>query len=236
MDNDWALERKRYGLDFLTSEQVELHKDKQVLVLPTDVKGIHNTRKWIYEHAKDSVWGMYDDDLSFIKRNGSKKTVMNEDDWKDMLDRTYHWLTTDASFAGHRLSFLPPSGQDYRENSAIHCACYFNGKVIPKFLDWSIPLAEDLHMFLQLLKSGFNNKVWEKYSVDNKAYADGGCNTFRNIEMINECHTQLIGEHPEFVQNMGLTKTKMGDMIKIKVFWNKAYRSSQIGSLKEFMS
>jgi hypothetical protein len=149
----------------------KLHKDKKVLVLPKSVKGINNTRKWIYEKAKNTIWGMFDDDLVFQKRNGSKKTIMTDNDWKVMLNKTYHSLTTDIPFMGHRLSFLPPLPVSYKENTGCHCAFYFNGKVLPE-LDWSMPLAEDLHMVLQLLRKGFNNKVWNKYSVLNRAYRD----------------------------------------------------------------
>lgn len=73
----------------------KLHQDKKILVLPKSVKGIHNTRKWIYEKGKGTIWGMFDDDLVFQKRIGSKKTTMTKNDWKDMLNKTYSFLTTE---------------------------------------------------------------------------------------------------------------------------------------------
>lgn len=220
-------------------QEEKLHKDKKVLVLPSSITGIHNTRKWIYETAKGSIWGMYDDDLVFQNRDGSKKTIMNETDWKDMLNQTYSFLTTDTPFAGHRLSFLPPLIPEtpYKENTGCFVAFYFNGKVVPD-LDWSIPLAEDYHMVLQLLRKGFKNKVWNKYSVDNKQYSEGGCNTegLRDIDKINDAHKELMKLHPSFVKHNGYKETKMGREIKLKVSWNKAFNADTGASLDAWLS
>lgn len=217
----------------------KLHQDKKILVLPKSVKGIHNTRKWIYEKGKGTIWGMFDDDLVFQKRIGSKKTTMTKNDWKVMLKKTYSFLTTGTTFAGHRLSFFPPLPPEtpYQENTGTHCAFYFNGNIVPD-LDWSIPLAEDLHMVLQLLRKGFNNKVWNKYSVLNKAYRDGGCNTkgIRTIKKINDAHKKLIKFHPEFVKNDGFKDTKMGEMIKIRISWKKSFTPKSKSSLDKFLS
>ena len=46
-----------------------LHGDKPILVLPEDKYGITKTRRWIYDHAGDIEYGVFDDDLKFVDRN-----------------------------------------------------------------------------------------------------------------------------------------------------------------------
>ena len=207
----------------------DLHGDKKVIVLPKSIKGIHKTREWIYNKAKNTIWGMYDDDLVFLNRNGSDRVVMTNEDWKYMLDKTYHFLTNGTAFAGHRLSFLHPSDNEYIDIGAIHCAYYFNGHIVPE-LTWPISLAEDLHMVLSLLEQGYNNKVWHKYAVNNKEYSEGGCNTegLRDIYKINEAHKQLIKLHPGIVKEDGIKKNKMGEMIRLRIAWKKAYKNTNL--------
>ena len=43
--------------------------DKPHLVLPDNDIGISNTRKYIWEYAKNEIFGVFDDDLTFVKRN-----------------------------------------------------------------------------------------------------------------------------------------------------------------------
>ena len=70
----------------------DLHGDKKVIVLPKSIKGIHKTREWIYNKAKNTIWGMYDDDLVFLNRDPNntgtitgRGSVMNNVDWEYML-------------------------------------------------------------------------------------------------------------------------------------------------------
>ena len=215
-------------------------KDK-VIVLPKSVKGIHNTRKWIYNQAMGSIWGMYDDDLIFLNRdpyNTGKISgtghKMNPVDWQIMLETTYAFLNNDKAFAGHRLSFLHPSDNYYRENGAVHCAYYFNGYKCP-YLNWPLPLAEDLYMVISLLEKGYSNVVWHRYAVDNKEYSEGGCNTkgLRTINKINKAHKKLAKLYPEFVKIVGKKKNKMGEMDKLRISWRKAYESRDKMKKKE---
>ena len=212
----------------------DLHGDKKVIVLPKSVKGIHNTRKWIYNQAMGSIWGMYDDDLIFLNRdpyNTGKISgtghKMNTVDWQIMLETTYAFLNNDKAFAGHRLSFLHPSDNYYRENGAVHCAYYFNGYKCP-YLNWPLPLAEDLYMVISLLEKGYSNVVWHRYAVDNKEYSEGGCNTkgLRTINKINKAHKKLAKLYPEFVKIVGKKKNKMGEMDKLRISWRRAYDKS----------
>jgi len=82
MDNDWALERKRYGLDFLTSEQVELHKDiwrKKVASNFAWAAEVEGARNWSELYQR---WG-YKDAITYNKRvslmNGNEIPLKVED-------------------------------------------------------------------------------------------------------------------------------------------------------------
>ena len=66
-------------------------------------------------------------------------------------------------------------------------------------LDWSLKLAEDAHLVLQLLEKGYSNRCWDKFVVRSDQFQDGGCNTFRTIHDTNFSHEQLIEKHPKYV-------------------------------------
>ena len=57
-----------------------LHGDKPILVLPEDNYGITKTRKWIYDHAGDIEYGVFDDDLKFIDRNPGYGIELSKED------------------------------------------------------------------------------------------------------------------------------------------------------------
>ena len=57
-----------------------LHGDKPILVLPEDKYGITKTRKWIYDHAGDIEYGVFDDDLKFIDRNPGYGIELSKED------------------------------------------------------------------------------------------------------------------------------------------------------------
>ena len=57
-----------------------LHGDKPILVLPEDNYGITKTRKWIYDHAGDIEYGVFDDDLKFVDRNPGYGIELSKED------------------------------------------------------------------------------------------------------------------------------------------------------------
>jgi len=223
-----------------------LHGDKPILVLPEDNYGITKTRRWIYDHSGDIEYGVFDDDLRWVDRNPGygiemtkevadaswlikKKQPMTEDDWIFYLEKTSEWLNGDFAFAGSRLGNMPPYKwhDGYYDNTSIFCAYFFNGKKLPlsSKLDWSLDLAEDAHLVLQLLERGLSNRVWDKFVVLSDQFQDGGCNTFRTIHDTNRSHEQLIEKHPKYVKWSGKTKMIDGiEMKKVSVRWGQAYK------------
>ena len=229
-----------------------LHGDKPILVLPADDYGITRTRRWIYDHAGDIEHGVFDDDLRFVDRNSGHgiemskeeadaswltkgergKQPMTEADWKFYLAKTSEWLNGDFAFSGSRLGNMSPQkwhDGDY-DNTGIFCAYFFNGRKLPPSseLDWSLELAEDAHLVLQLLERGLSNRCWDKFVVLSNQFQEGGCNSFRTVDDINRSHEQLIEKHPKYVKWSGKTKKVMGkEMKKTRISWGQAYKDSQ---------
>ena len=110
------------------------------LVLPDSDIGITETRRWIMMNSVDIKYGVFDDDLKFIRRTpgGDKsKRIMNDEDWDYMLSETSDWLD-EVDFAGFRQGNLPPAGKTFIDIAAVKCGFFFNGKKIPNEseLDW----------------------------------------------------------------------------------------------------
>ena len=53
-------------------KEKDLHGDKSILVLPENNMGICKTRKFLYEYAKNQRYGVFDDDLIFLKTTSNR--------------------------------------------------------------------------------------------------------------------------------------------------------------------
>ena len=76
-------------------KEEHLYLDYPIFVLPENDIGITETRRWIYMNSMDIKYGVFDDDLKFIRRtpDGEKsKRPMNDYDWEYMLSETSKWL------------------------------------------------------------------------------------------------------------------------------------------------
>ena len=206
------------------------------LVLPDSDIGITETRRWIMMNSVDIKYGVFDDDLKFIRRTpgGDKsKRIMNDEDWDYMLSETSDWLD-EVDFAGFRQGNLPPAGKPFIDIAAVNCGFFFNGKKIPNEseLDWSLPVCEDIHMVLQLFKKGHKNRIWDEFGYISKILVDGGCNEWRTLNLINDTHQKLIDLYPNYVSWNGVRENVMGGTFKkIKIKWKKMYTDSQLAKL-----
>ena len=198
----------------IQSHEVELHKDKQTVVLPEGLKGITNARRFIYEYAKNQRYFVLDDDCKFAHRRGNEtqcwhngdktKRIMTEDDWSYMLETTSKWLDSgDITWGGFRTGGLPPAGKEYIDNTGTAEVFFFDGKQLPSAdeLDWELSTAEDISLSLQLLSKGYPNRVWDRFVyLSDFVGTEGGCLTMgRNMDMINNNHAKLIEKFPEYV-------------------------------------
>ena len=222
-------------------KEKDLYPNYPILVLPENDIGITATRKWIYDYAGDTKYGVFDDDLKFIRRTpGGRKSKIPVCDkgWDYVLNTTSEWLD-EFAFSGFRQGNLPPTGKEYIESAAVNCGFFFNGKVLPKSdnLDWSLPVCEDIHMVLQFFKRGYNNRVWDKFGYISKILVEGGCNEWRTLKLINDTHEKLISYYPNHVSWNGIRENVMGgDFKKIKIKWKRMYLDSKVSNLEEFMN
>ena len=189
-------------------KEEHLYLDYPIFVLPENDIGITETRRWIYMNSMDIKYGVFDDDLKFIRRtpNGEKsKRPMNDYDWEYMLSETSKWLD-DVDFAGFRQGNLPPAGKSFIDVAAVNCAFFFNGRKMPdeSELDWSLPVCEDIHMVLQLFKKGYVNRIWDEFGYLSNILVEGGCNEWRTLDLINDTHARLIEMYPNHVSWNGI--------------------------------
>ena len=233
--------------------EVELHKDKQTVVLPEGLKGITNARRFIYEYAKNQRYFVLDDDCKFAHRRGNEtqcwhngdktKRIMTEDDWSYMLETTSKWLDSgDITWGGFRTGGLPPAGKEYIDNTGTAEVFFFDGKQLPSAdeLDWELSTAEDISLSLQLLSKGYPNRVWDRFVyLSDFVGTQGGCiDMGRSLKMINDNHAKLIEKFPDYVSYNGTKELMGGTFNKIKIQYKKAYNDSQKSkaSLENFMS
>ena len=227
--------------------EVELHKDKQTVVLPEGLKGITNARKFIYNYAKNQRYFVQDDDCKFACRkpwfDGEKtKRIMKEEDWHHMLTETSKWMDEGIAWGGCRTGGLPPAGREYIDSSGTAEVFFFDGNQLPSVdeLDWELSTAEDISLSLQLLSKGYHNRIWDRFVyISNFIGSEGGClDMGRDLKMINDNHAKLIEKFPDYVSYNGTKELMGGTFNKIKIQYKKAYNDSQKSkaSLENFMS
>ena len=213
-------------------KEEHLYANYPIVVLPDNDIGITATRKWIYSNSKFDKYGVFDDDLRFIRRtpNGERsKRTMTEDDWIYLLTYTNNWLGK-FPLIGLCQGDLPPTGKQYIDLTNSTAAFFFNKQLMPDVdeLDWSLPVCEDIHMVLQLFKQGYKNRVWQEFGCISKMLSEGGCNEWRTLDLINNTHAQLIDLYPGYVSWNGVKENVMGgEYKKIKIKWKKMYTDNQ---------
>lgn len=222
-------------------KEQHLHNEKPIVVLPENNIGISNTRKWIMEKAHKETYGVFDDDLEFVKRlpkgNKPSKIKMSDDDWKDAISKIESWLDSDYSFAGFRRQDLPPrEGYEWSDNTETLQAIFYNGNKCPKpnDIEWKPKLyAEDKLLHLQLILLGHKNRVWNKYGYLSKQHVEGGCQSDTSISdegrtdaLIKASDEYLVSKYSpyaHFVNN------------RLQIQYVKALGKGQQGTLEDFM-
>ena len=92
-----------------------------------------------------------------------------------------------------------------------------------------------MKLFIILLKRKKGGKLVT--IISDFVGTEGGClDMGRDLKMINDNHARLIQKFPDYVSYNGHKEMMGGTFNKIKIQYKKAYLSSQINSLEEFMS
>ena len=121
---------------------------------------------------------------------------------------------------------------------------FYNGLVLAEHwndIDWTGCCgAEDFYVNLQLLTRGFENRVWFKYVVSPAdTNAPGGCSTYRDIKYHNTAMEELKNKYNDYVllrekvQQTGPWKGQV--KLAATISWKKAYESSKLSTLFDFM-
>ena len=226
-------------------KEQHLYSKYPTVVFPDNDIGITATRKFIWEHGQQSRYVVMDDDVKMVCRrpwhNEEKtKRLMTGDDWNIFLTMTSLWMDEGISWGGCRTGGLPPAGREYIDNTGTAEVFFFDGTQLPSAdeLDWELSTAEDISLSLQLLSKGYRNRVWDRFVyISDFVGTEGGClDMGRDLKMINDNHARLIQKFPDYVSYNGHKEMMGGTFNKIKIQYKKAYLSSQINSLEEFMS
>jgi len=226
----------------------ERYGDK-VLCLPKEVNRIAPTREWIFNTFKDTRHMVFDDDLDFVVKEpnpgeGTKwlSRRFTDEDFTEAFGLLEQWMDEGIAYGGFLPAWVIPDVKQWpvRECQRMMTNWFFNGPKIPRDLEWSrVAAAEDFDVNLQLLTRGFKNRISSKYMVTcSETNAEGGCSTWRTLEVHNEAQLLLAELWPDFVKvrekivpsGPWKGQVKLATTIQHK----KAYESSQVNSLEEF--
>lgn len=205
--------------------------------------GLPATRAWLSEYAKDIRYGVMDDDIKdfiYTIRPENKtddiyyNTPLTENQFDEMFGLLDSWMDEGYVYVGLDVTWNPPISKDEHVNFRSTISHFYNGPKFPREnIDWtSIKYAEDYYVLLQLLTSGYQNKISTRYRVrpflTNLA---GGCETTRSLELNNQSSIDLAKKFPEFVK-ITPTILKKGpwaglEKYSMEIAWKKAYKSSQ---------
>lgn len=206
------------------------------LVVDDYWKGVGHVRRWIIENAKTDHVCMLDDDLRFYTRRKDKpgnflystRTELNE--LFDEIDRQlndYAHVGVLAREGGNRT--LEP----YRQATRMMRVLAYNTKVVrPLNVQFDrLQVMEDFDATLQLLRLGYPNLVicgWvQGQGTSNE---DGGCSTYRTMEVHGFAARQLSKLHTPFVTvKTKQTKSAWGGQPRedVVIQWQRAYESSK---------
>ena len=234
------------------NEMVNLWGEHKVLKLPPSIKNIAYTRQWIHTNFGNCIYWVIDDDIKFKRRDkvdgGWKYRFFNDDDFIECVQTFEDWLNGPYTFCAMvGAEVIPtPTIYPYNENAKVMTNVCYNGKKLPKDLDWtSVPYGEDIHLTMQLLTSGHKNIISTKFvSSNNVTNAKGGCSTTRTLKKHNDSQKLLASKWPNFIsiKNKKLSTGNRrkwvcdddvdadGDpyIVNLICYFKKAYASSKI--------
>lgn len=234
-----------------THEFAEMDKryPGKVLELPPEINRIAPTREWIFKEFKDTRHMVFDDDLDFVVKEpnpgeGTKwlSRRFTEQDFDDAFDLMTQWMNEGIAYGGFLPAWVIPDVRQWpvRECQRIMTNVFYDGPKIPRDIEWSrVAAAEDFDVNLQLLTRGFKNRISAKYMVTcSETNAEGGCSTWRTLEVHNEAQLRLAELWPDFVtvREKEVPSGPWKGQIKLAttIQHKKAYESSQVNSLEEF--
>lgn len=236
---------RRQAFTVCPRDEASNHKEWKRNVLICDEKGIAATRDWIMWYAKKQGIKrlvMLDDDV-VLQRRRKDMRITNADEKE--YEGAFKWLDTKLKTFAHaswgtRFLAFAAEGEQLSPGRAM----YALGYDVKKFFEAKagfckdmprMPVMEDFHVTLQLLRAGHPNVVSLEWRASPYASnAPGGCSTWRNIKNHSDSAKRLAKLHPEFVKvRVADTEWKGEGMpegekrLEVTVQWQKAAKAGQ---------
>jgi hypothetical protein len=221
-----------------------------LFVLPDSITTINETREYVIRNNNNIKFGLFDDDLTFTRTRGENEDgpsniPMTDKDFENLETTICEWFDEGYPHCGLDAVWNPPTRNKlYKTNSRICMNVFFDGSNVPiNDINFSrLLFSSDFDVTLQLLRLGKQNRVSLKYRVGQvSTQAKGGCAEYRTIQIHNECMEKLAEYHKGFVKLYEKVESGSGEWkgktkLAAKISWKKAYQSSQVNTLDEFMS
>lgn len=206
------------------------HGDIPVTVLPEGCHGIGAVRQWMIDNSPEKVI-MLDDDLRFAVRREDDRKLLKQAAPVQLEEMFWHLENC--------LDSYPLVGVASREG-ANNCTDHLmhNTRVlrllayradILRELDVRfdrVPVMEDFDVALQLLRHGHENLVLNEWAHNQEGSGkEGGCSTYRTMELQAQAAERLAELHPGLVRVVEKeTKTAWGGGRRkdVVVYWKKA--------------
>lgn len=203
------------------------------VVVPENVHSIAQKRAWIMNTATNEHILMLDDDLRFDARiEGTQKLLVI----KDHAIFDFHMDKVEAMLhSGIRhLGISPRQGnnrltEEWVPNTRIMYSLGYHLPTVREHCELGrIETREDFDYNLQLLRKGFENRVYSHMTTGQDQYnAEGGCSLNRTIEASNKDAEYLASLHPGLVKVVEKAYTTSVPRKEVVVYWKKALESSK---------
>lgn len=225
---------------FLVCPQNEVReheaRGRNAIAHPKSTKGISAVRQWIIENSKDKTLVQVDDDHWFFRRISPDSVKLRKCAEEDLLE-LFDWMEENTLKFAH-VGVSARQGNHLLDYPHVEVTRVNNmhGYYVPvfkhhnlKFTD--VPLMEDYHITLSLLKLGYANRVNTEFvwNQSRGSGAQGGCSSYRNADLQTEAAYKLAKLHHPFVKVVE-KKSKSGwegleTRTDVRIQWKKAYES-----------
>lgn len=247
--------RKRVTLYCHPGEESELNsiwgdKVRAIVPCPKDCKYVGQIREWLAYTAPKGKIIFCDDDVFFgVKQKGytTPRTLSEKNFTSDELEQhhinIFNFMWSELfkdEVAVSSVSYRPynRTNESIKKNTrffgvwGLDCKKYYQQN---KYLmsDWFIK--QDMIVGIVCMMMGYNIHINNQYCFDvRQANIEGGCSTYRTVEMLNEFSLKMVKEFPEFVS---IKNRKAGvwagdfkdkESIDVTVHWSKIPKSMKI--------
>lgn len=215
---------------------------------PVGIDLMSPKRQWAIEYAENMDFiCILDDDLDFFVRTPEMKLVKALPEQVDEMFIAMHdALDSGIQFTGISSRFGNNQvAEDYKDIGRVSRCWAFNRKTYMKLGIRIDPFPEycidDFHIILSFLEAGHANRVFYKYSQDDKgSNTAGGCSVYRDFDVQRRSAEWLASKHPGFVDVVekrtkhswpGMKKGADGSNVRhdVRIHWQKAYQRGKSG-------